>query len=221
MRNTKNRVPPMVLSNSPKDPMSAIVLFGENSCGKSSTLHHLIVLLCGNGKRISTVQNAFEAKFYDHVHKKYKDFDIIVRYHSKDNEIIPVYVCTDGDSWPIVEDNIRFFYHCIRKRHKVYEFDGLNFIELDDVELMNKEWPMFCISPANITQFGGSQAQRYYLDLTSEDWRRERWIRKTKCPNPGPPVPGYYKCKKIRLEDEKLALRIIDLVEQMLKETYI
>ena len=45
------------------DKMSCFVLYGDMSCGKSSTLNHLIVLLTGGGTLKQPIQAAFERAF--------------------------------------------------------------------------------------------------------------------------------------------------------------
>ena len=219
----EERVPKLILAKTVEHPMSAIILFGGMSCGKSSVLQHLMVLLCGGGKRVPAIQAAFEEAFYDKKHDRYRDADVIITYRTKTNIDIPIYLSTDGDSWPVVEDNFRFFYHCIRIRKKCYEFNGIKFVEVNSDELMSKDKPVFCITPANFTEFGGTQAARYYLDLTCEDWRREYWIRKNKNPQPGKPVPGYNKprIKRIKEEDAKMAIRFVELIDQMIVEKYL
>lgn len=216
-RNNPERVSEKILNNKPATPMSAIVLYGGNSCGKSSTLQHLAVLLCGGGILKTNIQNAFETAFYDSNHKFYRDFDIVVNYHAENGKNVVVYISTDGDSWYMVEDNFRFFYHCIRKRHKVYKFDGNGFVQIDQDELVKLERPAICITPANFTQFGGIQAAHYYLDLSCEDWSHNCWIRKKHCDNPGPPVPGYTfpKHKRIMEEDDRMARELLKLINQL------
>ena len=217
----EERVSKLILANPPKSPTSAFVLYGAGSCGKSCTLQHLIVLLCGGGKRDPAIQKTFEKAFYDSKYNRYRDADVVVHYHTKDNKTIHIYISTNGDSWPIVEDNFRFFYHCIRRQHKVYEFNGKDFVEHYENGLKQLDRPKFCITAANYTHFGGIQAAHYYLDLTCEDWQRERWIRKYKNSNQGEPIQGYTKCKRIRKIHEKIAMKIIEEIDRMINETLI
>ena len=214
------RVPKLILRNQLFGSTSAIVLFGESCCGKSSTLQHLIVLLCGGGTLNTSIQAAFEEAFYYSKHDCYKDVDVVVYYRSPEGKEIPIYISTDGDTWPIVEDNFRFFYHCIRTRHKVYEFKNGKFIPHDYNSLKNLRRPVICITAANFTQFGGTQAAHYYLDLTCEDWKSEHWIRKYPCPKPGQPIPGYTKpkIKRIRNEDDKQAKRLLSLINDTINK---
>lgn len=213
------RVPRLILSNPPSTSTSTIVLFGGNSCGKSSTLLHLIVLLCGGGTLNKSIQATFENAFYYPPHDRYKDADVVVYYTSEKGEQIPIYISTDGDSWPIVEDNFRFFYHCVRTRHKVYEFDGCQFIPHNHDSLKILQRPVICITAANLTQFGGTQAAHYYLDLTCEDWKCSNWIRKYPCSNLGQPIPGYTKpkIKRIMDEDDRQARKILDMINNIIK----
>ena len=215
------RVTKQILANPPQKPTSAIVLYGAGACGKSLTLQHLIVLLCGGGRLMPAIQAAFENRFYDAKHNRYRDADVVVHYPTKGNKTIPIYISTDGDSWPIVEDNFRFFYHCVRSKHKAYEYDGKDFIEIDDDGLKKLKRPEFCITAANYTHFGGIQAAHYYLNLTCDDWMRELWIRKYKEPNQGSPVAGYKNCDKIREIHDKIAKKIIEKIDQMINETLI
>lgn len=212
------RVPKLILTNPPSIPTSAIVLFGGNSCGKSTTLLHLIVLLCGGGALNKSVQAAFEHAFYYPKHDNYKDVDVVVYYRSQKGEKVPIYISTDGDTWPIVEDNFRFFYHCIRTRHKVYEFKNNKFIQHDHISLKFLKRPVICITAANFTQFGGTQAAHYYLDLTCEDWKSKYWIRKYPCSNPGQPIPDYTypRIKRIKDEDDKQAKRLLSLINNII-----
>lgn len=218
MGNEMERVPKQILCNPSSGSTSAIVLFGGSSCGKSSTLQHLIVLLCGGGTLKKSVQAAFERAFYYSKHDCYKDVDVVVYYHTEKGEI-PIYISTDGDTWPIVEDNFRFFYHCIRTRHKVYEYKGGQFIQHDYDSLKSLKRPEICITAANFIQFGGTQAAHYYLDLTCEDWKYNIWIRKYPCSNPGQPIPGYVKPRKKRIkeEDDKQAKRLLCIIDKMIK----
>ena len=219
----ENRVAKEILARSFKEPISSIVLFGGSNCGKTCTLQHLAVLLCGGGHLNRAIQSAFESVFYDSKRDYYRDADIIVHYCTEDKKSISIYVSTDGDSWPIVEDNFRFFYHCIRSRHKVYEFNGTNFNLCDEDELELIEKPQICITPANYTKYGGIQAAHYYHDITCEDWNRNIWIRKKPCTDPGPAVPGYTKPRRpiIRERDDIVANRLVELINQMLSETII
>lgn len=217
------RVQQEILARPAEKPMSAIVLYGDNSCGKTSTLHHLIVLLCGHGNLVPAIQTAFENAFYDKNHDRYRDCDVVIPYRDKENNFVPIYVSTDGDSWSIVEDNFRFFYHCIRPKHKVYVFDGKQFKQCDKNELEKLQRPRFCITPANFVQFGAIQAAHYYLELTCEDWQRNYWFRKHHCASPGSPITGYNKpkIKRIFQEDEKIASRMLALIGGMLVEKII
>ena len=216
----KKRVHQLIPSNLKLDNRQGIILFGEGGCGKSSTLQHLIVLLCGGGKRIASIQAEFEDVFYDKSHNIYRDAEVIVQYKMNERQSLTIYISTRGDSWPIVEDNYRFFYQCVRSTHKVYTFDGKTFVKLDSKELKTMPAPQFCISPASYMKSGGLQAHHYCLDLTIEDWRLVRWIRKYHCSNPGAPVPDYTMCNKIRMHDEKLEFEIISAMKKMLKENY-
>lgn len=218
-----NRLPHEILACPEEKPMSGIVLYGENSCGKTSVLHHLIVLLCGNGKLVPAIQAAFEEAFYFPPKDCYRDCDVIIPYRDKENNIVYICVSTDGDSWQIVEDNFRFFYHCMRSKQKAYVYDGKQFIQCDKSKINNYPRPQLCITPANFTQFGAIQAAHYYLELTCEDWQRSYWFRKRTCKQRGNPVAGYNKPMKKRIfqEDEKVALRMVTLIDQMLKETII
>lgn len=213
MEETDKRVPLLLLGNRPPAPMSDIVLFGGANCGKSTVLHHLIVLLAGGGTRQPHLQRLYENTFKEKSKKHLKDVDIFLNFKIAE-ENIPVYISTDGDSWPIVEDNFRFFYHCPRKRHIIYEFNGSAFVECN---ILEKPFPLFCISPTNFTQFGGIQAHRYYLDLTCADWKRERWIRKYPNEAHKKSIPGYI-ILRVSNQDDRIAKRIILMIKQMLKE---
>lgn len=215
MKDSK-RVPILLLENKPSRLMSDIVLFGDGNCGKSTTLHHLIVLLSGGGVLNPSIQVAYEKAFKEPTKNHLRDVDVFINYQSEYGTI-PIYVSTDGDSWPIVEDNFRFFYHCPRTKHKIYEFNGSNFVECI---IKKKPNPQFCISPANYNHFGGIQAHRYYLDVTCEDWKRERWIKKEKGKKTLPLVKGY-KILKVYKNDAGLAQRIIQLIHQMLLDKII
>lgn len=216
----EERVPKQILANSPQQQMSAIILFGGCSCGKSSTLQHLIVLLCGGGKIVQAIQTAFEDTFYDPKHDCYHDCDVVVHYTTKKGYEVTIYVSTDGDSWPVVEDNFRFFYHCIRRRHKVYKFDGKRFVQVSYNELKEIDSPSCCVTAASFTKFGGIQAAHYYFDLTCEDWQHNCWIRKYQSKNLGSPVPGYNKPKHQRIwgKDDELAGKIVILIDKMITD---
>ena len=63
-----------------EDKMSCFVLYGDMSCGKSSTLNHLVVLLTGGGILKSSIQEAFERAF-PVTNGKYPDSRHIIHYH--------------------------------------------------------------------------------------------------------------------------------------------
>ena len=222
MKESDLRVPKMILAHPAETPMSAIIVYGGSNCGKTSTLQHLIVLLCGGGKKVLAIQKAFENVFYYSKKDCYSDADVIIPYQTK-NGIIPIYVSTDGDSWSIVEDNFRFFYHCVRSKHKVYVFKNNTFIQCNNSDLERIARPLICITPANIVKSGGLQAAHYYLDLTCEDWRRNYWFRKDQNEERGKPVKGYNRPRNKRIYDvdAKVAKRIVKLIDQMLVEKVI
>ncbi len=220
MKKELNRVPQIIGQKLRNDERLGIVLFGESNCGKSSTLMHLMVLLCGGGILYPTIQAEFEKTFFIKKHNKYRDAEIVVPYQMSNNQCFYVYISTRGDSWPIIEDNYRFFYQCIRPKHNVYIFNGKSFELCKKEDLEKIPAPQFCINPASYEKYGAIQAQHYYQELTAEDWRLVRWIRKYKCSNPGDPVPGYIVCKQIKMHDEKTAKRIIEAMNQMLIENY-
>lgn len=210
----------------PKEKMSDIVLFGSNSQGKSTTLQHLIVLLLSGGRTCNlNVQSAFESAFLKKT-SSYEDFMQIVFYkREEDGKHAVIYVSTKGDNWLLVEDNFEMFYqHFSRHKNFAHIFNGTKFIPLSELtkeEISDwiKERPSICISPANFMR-GAVQAQRYYLDATYQDWRRERWILKEWVEDPGTPVPGY-KAKIIRQNHDDIAKEIIRIIHDFMDNTII
>ena len=106
------RMPELIMCTEIPNKMHDIVLFGERNCGKSTTLHHLIVLLAGGGTLMPLIQVAYETCFAHSSSKELKDAAVYVDFRIDENTSVPIYVSTAGDSWQIVEDNFRFFYHC-------------------------------------------------------------------------------------------------------------
>ena len=204
-----------------EDKMSSFVMFGDSSCGKSSTLDHLIVLLNGGGQLCKHIQSAYEKVFLNNTSKPcYKDSRQIIHYKRKvDGKEAVIYVSTMGDTWQLVEQNFKFFYRISGGRLSVHMFDGTAFVEQPPLNKWIPPCPLFCISPANF-HHGAIQAERYFLDMTCLDWKRERWILKEKLKNPGDPVPGY-TANIIKTSHEQIAGKIIEEIDRMMDETLI
>lgn len=220
MEKEQIRVTQIIGQNMKQDERLGIVLFGESNSGKSSTLMHLIVLLCGGGKLFPTIQAEFEKTFFNKKQNMYRDAEVVVPYQMNDNQCIYIYISTRGDTWPIIEDNYRFFYQCIRSLHNVYKFDGTHFVLCKRNDLKKMHAPQFCINPVSLEKYGAMQAQHYYQELTAEDWRLVRWIRKNKCLGSENSVSGYDKCKQIKIHDGIIAEKIIIAMNQMINEHY-
>lgn len=209
-----------------KQQMSDIVLYGKNSQGKSTTLQHLIVLLLSGGKVCNpAIQKAFETAFWKHPNR-YNDFMQIIFYRREvDGKNAIIYVSTRGDNWLLVEDNFEMFYqHFTRHKSFAHIFYGNKFIRLSELSkeeerLWTKERPSICISPANFLR-GAIQAQRYYLDATYTDWKREQWILKEWTENPGESVHGY-QAGFIKRNHDDIAKEIVKIIHDFMDNTIV
>ena len=196
-----------------KEKMTCIVLFGDMSQGKSSTLNHLIVLLTGGGTLNTSIQNAFERAF-PVKNGRYPDSRHIIHFKREDGKEAIIYVSTRGDTWEIVEQNFKFFYGISDGHIDVYQFKGKDFVKC---EAKPEKLPLFCISPANFRK-GAIQAERFFLDNTCLDWKRERWILKERIEPIGEPVKGY-KAGLIKDSHAQIAGKIVDEIKRMMDET--
>ena len=107
-----------------KEQMTHIVLFGDTSQGKSTTLNHLIVLLTGGGTLKKSIQDAFERAF-PVTNGRYPDSRHIIHFkREKDEKEAIIYVSTRGDTWELVEQNFKFFYGISDGHIDVYQFNG-------------------------------------------------------------------------------------------------
>lgn len=201
------------------DKMSCFVLYGDMSCGKSSTLNHLIVLLTGGGTLKQPIQAAFERAFPVN-NNRYPDSRHIIHYKRKlDGKEAHIYVSTLGDTWEIVEQNFKFFYRISDGHNVIYQFNGKDFVKCKALNTWEPPCPQFCISPANFHK-GAIQAERYFLGNTCLDWKRERWILKERKNPIGIPVPGY-KAGIIKDSHARIAERIVEEINRMMDETLI
>ena len=199
--------------------MSCLVLFGDVSCGKSSTLNHLIVLLTGGGTLKKPIQAAFERAF-PVKNNRYPDSHHIIHYKRKtEGKEAYIYVSTVGDTWGIVEQNFKFFYRVSDGYIDIYQFDGKDFVKCKALNTWEPPCPQFCISPANFHK-GAIQAERYFLANTCLDWRRERWILKERMNPIGIPVPDY-KAGIIKDSHARIAERIVEEINRMMDSTII
>lgn len=202
-----------------KDKMSCFVLFGNTSCGKSSTLNHLVVLLTGGGTLKKSIQNAFEKAFPVNS-GRYPDSRHIIHYkRDYDGREAIIYVSTRGDTWDIVEQNFKFFYRISDGHIDVHHFDGKDYVKCRPLNTYTPPCPLFCISPANF-QKGAIQAERHFLDNTCLDWKRERWILKEKKDLIGIPVKGY-SAGIIKESHAQIAEKIVEEINRMMDETLI
>ena len=202
-----------------KENMTCIVLFGKTSQGKSTTLNHLIVLLTGGGKLKIPIQNAFERAF-PVTDGRYPDSRHIIRFQrEEDGKEAIIYVSTKGDTWDIVEQNFKFFYGISDGHIEVYQFKGKDFVKCKALNSWDPPCPLFCISPANFHK-GAIQAERYFLDYTCLNWKRERWILKERVNPIGEPVKGY-KAGLIKRSHARIAEEIVDEIKRMMDNPYI
>ena len=204
-----------------KDKMSCFVLYGESSCGKSSTLDHLIVLLTGGGTLRKSIQDAFEKAFpaTKGKYSRYPDNRHIIHYKRSDGKEAYIYVSTGGDTWEIVEQNFKFFYRISDGHIEVHQFDGSNFVICKALNTWEAPCPLFCISPANFHK-GAIQAERYFLDNTCLDWSRERWILKEEMNPIGKPVTGYSE-GIIKESHARIAEKIVEEINRIMDGTTI
>ena len=205
--------------------MTCIVLFGDTSQGKSTTLNHLIVLLTGGGTLNPSIQNAFERAFLA-TNGRYKDSRHIIHFkREEDGKEAIIYVSTRGDTWDIVEQNFKFFYRISDGHIDVHQFNGKDFVKCKALNSWNPPCPLFCISPANFHK-GAIQAERYFLDNTCLDWKRERWILKERMDsvgNPdsvGKPIKGY-KAELIKESHARIAEEIVCEIKRMMDNNFI
>lgn len=198
--------------------MTCIVLFGDKSQGKSTTLNHLIVLLTGGGILKKSIQDAFERAF-PVTNGRYPDSRHIIHFkREKDRKEAIIYVSTKGDTWDIVEQNFKFFYRISNGHIDVYQYNGTDFVKCK-AKPMELPCPLFCISPASFHK-GAIQAERYFLDNTCLDWKRERWILKKQMNPIGKPVKGY-NAGLIKESHAQIAEKIVDEINRMMNNTLI
>ena len=202
-----------------ENKMTCIVLFGDTSQGKSTTLNHLVVLLTGGGTLNTSIQNAFERAFLA-TNGRYADSRHIIHFRrEEDGKEAIIYVSTKGDSWDIVEQNFKFFDRISDGHIDVYQFNGTDFVKCKALNSWNPPCPLFCISPANFHK-GAIQAERYFLDNTCLDWKRERWILKERIDPIGRTIDNY-KAGLIKDSHAQIAEKIVDEIKRMMDETYI
>jgi len=202
-----------------KEQMTHIVLFGDTSQGKSTTLNHLIVLLTGGGTLKKSIQDAFERAF-PVTNGRYPDSRHIIHFkREKDEKEAIIYVSTRGDTWEIVEQNFKFFYGISDGHIDVYQFNGKDFVKCKALNSWNPPCPLFCISPANFHK-GAIQAERYFLDNTCLDWKRERWILKERIDPIGETIDNYI-AGLIKGSHARIAEEIVDEIKRMMDNTYI
>ena len=202
-----------------EEKMSCFVLYGDMSCGKSSTLNHLVVLLTGGGILKKSIQEAFERAF-PVKDGRYPDSRHIIHYkRDTDGKDAYIYISTMGDTWVIVEQNFKFFYRFSDGHIDVHQFDGSNFVKCKALNSWRPPCPQFCISPANFHK-GAIQAERYFLDNTCLDWKLERWILKDKVNPIGMPVEGY-RAGIIKKNHAELAKKIVKEINRIIDGTTI
>lgn len=80
-----------------------MILYGEGSSGKTSTLMYLAALLAGSGSYIPTIWTSITRHFFIGG-KHIKDARFIVDYKGK-----RIFIATGGDSWAICTGNYNFF----------------------------------------------------------------------------------------------------------------
>ncbi len=205
--------------------LSDIILYGRSSHGKTTTLQHLSVLLLSGGKLLNpNVVSSFETKFWNG--KTYNDFMLLIPYkRDDDNKQCMIYISTRGDNWLLVEDNFEFFYQYFsRKENLIHIFDGTQFKKWKELSAEQKiiwlnDIPTIFISPANFNN-GAIQAQRYYLDVTYTDWKRERWIKKERKKEPGSSLPEY-RAGVIKQNHDEIAKEIIKIIHDFMDNTIV
>ncbi len=208
-----------ILNNPPSHLMSDFVLVGKPNCGKTTTLLHLIALLCGNGALLPAIQHELERTFVYSSTGKPKDAHVVLTYQPIDHSPITIYVSTNGDNWEIVTNNFLFFYQ--RCKHlTIYHFTGGKFIRISSSQLRKLPRPDVCISPASFNG-GAIQAQHYYLGLTYKDWWQQMWVKKvgdTKG-SLGMSLPGYTiptpTSTPFKLIHHEIAKKILDEINRM------
>lgn len=149
-----------------------IILYGNASQGKTTSLMKLAVLLAGNGVIMPTIQKSIDTLFK--IGKGYKDARFIVEYRG-----LLVYIATGGDSWMISRINNEFFEGKSSGLVDVYKTSGdkVEELTLDDKKALPNKQPDICICACRPSGDGygaiksiHSASERMLLDYSSQLW---------------------------------------------------
>lgn len=100
-----------------------IVLYGEPSVGKTTTLKKVFKIITGLD-----------------IPNTYNEIRIVFKLENS-----TIYLATLGDSTSIMDTNFNFFHAIIRTNANVYEYDGNNLVEIDKHRLQQLN-PDVCIT---------------------------------------------------------------------------
>ena len=146
-----------------------LVLYGEKSCGKTTTLMSLVKLLVGP-IGASLVDKTFLDK-----RGKYKDARMIVKYNN-----IQMFIATGGDSWYVCRENTEFFQNSFHNMD-IYCVSSSEVRILSSVEkkTINLE-PTICISACRPSgdKYGAIKALHAYNEKHLMAYNKQKWIRK-------------------------------------------
>lgn len=160
-----------------KDKMN-IVLYGNDDCGKTTTLFELAMLLVSgesspSSSLVRQINNQFQNK------GKYIDTHFILKYRDK-----TIYICTGGDSWVMCKSNYDFFNGIFNSQFVIFSIDenGIGKISLTEKEVIKKQTPDICISACRINdeKYGAMQSIHHYNESFLDCLTCQLWIHQPK-----------------------------------------
>lgn len=163
-----------------------IVLYGEQSAGKTSTLHKVFEIL--TRQKLPTTSSKPDIRIIFPVGNKW------------------VYMATFGDSESVIQTNFNFFGQNSRGTAAICKFDGKEFSMIDDTKCLKDYTPDICITACRI--YKGSTPNKPY-DKVNECILKclpvsegIHWIAKIK-------GKGTRKENKVNNTDHETALKIV------------
>ena len=151
-----------------------IILFGKASCGKTTSLMKLAVMLASGGEVSPAVKKAVDAEFkIDEKH--YKDARFIVEYKGK-----LAYIGTGGDTWYVCRLNCDFFSGNYNNLTDIYLIDENGVRKLDN-ETKNSykgRTPDVCVSACRPEGDGKGavKAIHSYSEDAIMGYSRQIWV---------------------------------------------
>ena len=150
-----------------------IVLYGEISQGKTSTLMRLAINLAGGG---SVVESSIDSTFIKN--GKYWDGRLIIKYKEH-----LIYIATGGDSWAICRGNTEFFESDFGNM-TIYEVDATGVRELTpaDKHKYSDRIPDVVISACRPDGdgYGAIKVLHAYSEHALSNYAEQLWLRKKK-----------------------------------------